>query len=365
MAVAGRIIDTAVHPALPDAQALREYMAEPFRSRSFFPGPTRQFYPPSSGEFRTDSAPDGRTQPGSDLGLLRRHVLEDGGADLAILLPRTRGLLPDNDLATEICAATNRWQEMVLATEEGAGDAQLLGSIRINPQDPGAAIKEIDRWCDHPRMVQVAVPVQSHHPYGQRMYYPIWEAAAERGLPVAIVADAGTGIELWPTMAGYPRNFVEYATQYPLSFMYHLISLLAEGVLANLPALRVVFADGGFEVLAPIMWRFDKDWRGCRWETPWLTEPPSFYVTRQVRFTTTGFENLENVQVDRWCDVSDAARLLLFASHYPSLSPFVSGLLTNSDGATRDAILGANARDWYRLGESAAGESCSERRRSR
>jgi predicted TIM-barrel fold metal-dependent hydrolase len=178
------IVDCAVHPAPRHPDDLRRYMREPWRSRPF-PGLQRYFFPAPNGDFDPAAGP----APGSDPDLVRRHVLHDRGARAAILLPRTRGLLPDLDLAAAVCAATNDW----LAAEwlERPG---FYGSIRVSPGDPAQAVAEIERWAGHPRMVQVAVPMQAHHPYGQRMYAPIWEAAARHGLPVAVLIDGGAGV---------------------------------------------------------------------------------------------------------------------------------------------------------------------------
>ena len=264
----GRVVDAALHPAPREVEGIRAYLSPSYRQLSF-PRPFRYLYPaptgvPPYGEFRDDSRVDGG-MPGSDI-RATCAFLDESGTDLAILVPLTRGLMPNLDLGSEICAATNAWlADTWLA--DGAAGQRFRGSIRVNPEDSERAVAEIDRWSDHPGFVQVAVPLESHHPYGHRLYRRLWEAAAVAGLPVAVHSDGGAGTDFPPTPNGYPRFYVEYMTLYPVNFIYHLSSLIAEGVFDRVPDLRFVFADGGHDVLVPLMWRMDVDWPISRMET--------------------------------------------------------------------------------------------------
>src|SRR4029077_8698950 len=108
---------------------------------------------------------------------------------------------------------------------------RFKSSIRVNPADPSETVPEIEGWRGHPDIVQIAVPLESHRPYGQREFFAIWEAAAAAKLPVAIHSDAGTGTELYPSPVGYFQHYVEYLTFLPYNGFYHLVSFIAEGVL--------------------------------------------------------------------------------------------------------------------------------------
>ena len=339
------VIDAAAHPVMPTGEEIREYMREPWRTK-FFPGPERYQYASPFGEYREDAAtPTGL--PGSDPGLFERQLLDEAGIDRVILLPLTRGLLPNTDLASAVCAATNDW----LADVWLEPTSRFLGTIRINPADPNAAVAEIERWADHPAMVQVAVPLQAPHPYGQRGYFAIWEAAAERSLPVAIHVDGGASIDFHPSAAGSLRYALEYDTLYPLNVAYHLASFVAEGVFERLPELRVVCADGGLSAMTPIVWRLDKDWRGTREEIPWTKRLPSTYLREHVRFCLHASDNPRALgQPGDWWEIAGAKNLLMYSSNYPQrdcLLPrdAVAGL----DDDTAERVLFANAADLYAL----------------
>jgi predicted TIM-barrel fold metal-dependent hydrolase len=346
-------VDAAVQPAVPDDTVLRSYMAEPFRSR-MFPALERWFYPAPRPEHRLDAEPRPGANPGSDPELLIRHVLDDGGADLAVLVPQTRGLLPDIDLASEVCAATNRWLAEQWLEHPGAA-GRLLGTIRVNPQDPGEAVREIERWANHPQMVQVAVTMQSHAPYGQRRFHPIWDAAQQHGLPVAILNDQANATELKPTYAGYPSHFVEYAAQVPLNYIYHLLSLLVEGVFDRFEDLVVVFGDGGLDFAVPLLWRFDKDWRPSRIDLPWIETRPMKRLGTNLRFCLSGFEGPPSAELTRrWLDIEHGGASLMWSSNYPSVRPPDPAELAELPDELRDAVLGGTAAELYGLKAPAA-----------
>ena len=198
------------------------------------------------------------------------------------------------------------------------GGRKFVGTIRIDPREPEQAIAEIKRWASHPKMVQIAVPLQAQRPYGNRDYLPVWQAAAEHGLPVLIQSDGGSSIDYWPSPVGYYKLFLEYATLYPINFSYHLVSLIAEGVFDRLKDFKIIFGDGGADLLAPLIWRMDKDWRPTRSETPWNSQMPSDYLRSHVRFLSSRFEGpaarkrLEDLVAGQ--RMSD---LTLFASKFP------------------------------------------------
>ena len=342
------IVDCAVHPSVRHRDELREYMQEPWRSRPF-PGPERYFYPAPTGDFCTDASGAGGL-PGSDPELVGRRLFTEMGVDCAVLLPLTRGLLADQDLASAICAATNEW---MIETWLGKANfhGRFYGSIRVNPGDPEQARREIERWAGHPSIVQIAVPMQAHRPYGQRVYFPIWETAARHGLPVAVHADGGAGVDFWPSAAGYYSTFIEYRTLYPTNFAYHLASLIAEGVFERLERLTFVFADGAHHMVAPLIWRMDKDWRPTRRETPWTKRLPSTYLRAHVRFCADRFEMPHDQgTLDRWLEITGANETLLFASNYPSWDYFNPRDAFKSVTAdVRKRILSDNARGLYKI----------------
>lgn len=344
------VIDAAAHPMMRRDDDIRAHLVEPFFSRRF-PNPDRYYYPAPESDYAQFAWPEG-APPASDPKLVAEHLFGDFGIDQAILLPLTRGIMPDLDLGTVICRATNDW---LAETWLGAGDGRFKGTIRLNPGDPVEAVKEIARWRGSPHIVQVAVPLEAHKPYGHRDFFPIWTAAIEAGFAVAIHADGGTGVELFPSPVGYFHHYVEYTSFLPYNGFYHLASFIAEGVFERLPDLRVVFADGMGDIAGPLLWRMDETWRATRDRTPWVRRSPLDYIRSNVRYVAHGTEGPtdEAVRADYW-RVSDVADVQLYGSNYPSwdlLRPAdaVSGI----DETQAARFLGGNAAEWYRLGAGA------------
>ena len=99
-----------------------------------------------------------------------------------------------------------------------ARDPRLKGSLAVAPQDPEGAAAEIRRLGDHPDFVQVMVSAGARRPYGEPFYHPIWEAAAEMDIPIAIhLGGKRRGLTLTP------------ASRWPPTFYYEHHALLCEG----------------------------------------------------------------------------------------------------------------------------------------
>lgn len=337
------VVDCLVYIQPPGREALEKYMPKQLRQRPL-PSTQRFYYPHPHSDY---AEIDGSTTPPSDPKDVAEFLFRGRGIHTAILLSLGRGLLPDIDMGNAVCSATNEWlADEWLAPKAGGS---VLGSISVNPMDPDAAVAEIERWAGDPRMVQVSVPLQSHAPYGHRAFRPIWQAAADKGFPVAVHMDSDRGTDYAPTLAGYPTHFIEYATLAPLNCLFHIVSLIAEGVFEQHPDLRFIFTDGGSDMLAPIMWRMDKDWRSGASETPWVKRPPSTYAAGNIRFTTNKFSGPpDEAKAERNAILNDS-QFLVYGSGFPSWQDYpLSDLVADIPHGMRDAILHGNARELYR-----------------
>jgi predicted TIM-barrel fold metal-dependent hydrolase len=233
-------------------------------------------------------------------------------------------------------------------------DPRLRASLVVSPSDPELAAREIHRLGDHPGLVQVLMPSAARMPYGQRFYHPIYAAAVEHGLPVAIHPGAeGIGISGAPTAAGYPSSYFEWHAGLVGSYIAHLISLATEGVFIKFPELKFVLIEGGVSWLPPLLWRLDKDWKSLRQTTPWLDRPPSEVVSRHILLTTQPLEEPERPEHFRAVlDMFDAGRMLMFSSDFPHWdgdTPDFAARAFPPDLCPR--VMGETARELYGLPE--------------
>jgi predicted TIM-barrel fold metal-dependent hydrolase len=187
---------------------------------------------------------------------------------------------------------------------------------------PAAAAAEIEcrrGGSGSKRWVQVLLADRLERPVGHAKYWPILEAAAHYGLPIAF-HPGGRGMNPI-TGCGWPSFYYEDHVGYPQAAFSHLASLIFEGAFDRWPELKVVVVEGGYSWAVPFSWRLDSCWRLLRDEVPHLQRAPSEYVRERVWFTTQPIEepvapaSLAAVlaQVER----AGLGGQLMFSSDYP------------------------------------------------
>ncbi len=280
--------------------------------------PKNVLYINTAGVLRRDSVPPDNSMPASDPAFVARQLLDEYGIDRAILIGGNvlgLGAIPDAALATAIASAYNDWLTDVWL----GADERYRGALVVAVQDPSRAAAEIDRVGDRRGMVAVLLPL-TNMLMGNPHHYPIYEAAARHGLPVAVHPNSVDGMFVTapPLAGGAPTYYLEWHTGLTQIFQANVISLVCHGVFEKIPDLRVVITEGGIGWLPDVMWRLDKNWRSLRDEVPWLRRLPSEYIVEHMRFTTQPFIEPARSEHVRWlCDIIQADRTLLFSSDYP------------------------------------------------
>jgi len=346
----GRAIDWDVHCALESAAALAPYLSEYWQEYIASSGikimglPVA--YPPGAPTSATAAARDGAgpVVP-SSYDLLKARLLDREDPEVAILSCLTLFEAHRHPYyAAALASAVNDW----LRAEWLDRDPRLRAGIAVPIADPDDAVAEIERIGDDPRFVQVLLPVRDDAPYGNKRYHRLLAAAAERDLTVALHA-WGRHVST-PAPNGLASTYLEDYLSNQLVVQTHLLSQVSEGVFERFPALRIALLECGFAWLPPLLWRFDKDWKGLWREVPWVKEKPSAYVRRHFRATTapahlppSGDEVRELVEMI-------GADWLLYASDFPHDHGSSAELLfaSLSDGEA-SAVRRGNAAAFYRL----------------
>ncbi len=352
------VIDTDIHPR-PDPAHVGRFLAEPWRTRylSGNRGPGYLGYWNPIGVRRSDAVlPDG-SHIADSAESLARHFLDVYDIEYGLLNvdDLAIGLSPEGDYAAAVVSAIND----VIVHEWLPVDPRLRASLIVSPVDPLLAAREIRRLGHHPGVVQILMPSGARMPYGQRFYHPIYEAAAEYNLPVAIhPGSEGVGIAYPPTPAGYPSTYFEFHTGLVASYIGHLISLVTEGVFVKFPTLKWVIVEGGVSWLPPLLWRFDKNFKALRQTTPWLTRPPSEYVREHVLLTTQPMEEPDNPEhLRQILAMFDAGHMLMFSSDFPHWDGDTPDFAARSlPPALRPRVMSETARELYSLPSSSAAD---------
>ncbi|HEU5086248.1 MAG TPA: amidohydrolase family protein, partial [Roseiflexaceae bacterium] len=225
------------------------------------------------------------------------------------------GIQHDYHIQAAIASAYNDW---TLATWVLPFEC-FKGSILCPAQDVEASAAEIRRLGRHSGMVQVLMPSAARVPYGNKLYWPIYRAAVEHDLPVAIhVGAEGTGVANAPTAVGYPSTYLEFHTDHSQTMMAHCVSLIADGVFAEFPSLKFAFIEGG-TVWAPyVMGRLDRMYPALKAEVPYLSMRPSEYLLRNCYFSTQPIEEPDDhEQLIQMLRMMHAEKTVVFASDYP------------------------------------------------
>ena len=244
-------------------------------------------------------------------------MFDERGVDVAILHPMTRGIMPDRHLGTAIAAAHN---ELMVSRwlEDNTYADRFRGTIRVNPDDITGALREIAKYADHPRVVQIGVPLQSRELYGKPQYWPLWEAAAAANLPVAVHIEVGAGVSFAPTPNGVPRTYEHYVSFMALNFLYHLMNLIVEGVFEKMPTLKFVWADGAADMLTPFMWRMDCFGRPHLEQTPWAPKMPSDYLPGHTFFIQGAMDGPGDIEfAGEWLGFTGKEDMVMYGSSYP------------------------------------------------
>ena len=244
-----------------------------------------------------------------------------------------------------VASAVNDW----LREEFLSRDQRLRSSLVVSAVSPDDAVAEIERMGEDPRFVQVLLPVRSDLPWGHKDNHPIFAAAREHGLQVGLHAWGRAGKA--PTPSGFTTTYLEdYLGNQPIA-QAQVLSLVSEGVLERFPDLRVLIMECGFAWLAPLLWRFDKDWKGVWREVPWVKRRPSEYVRDHFRFTTAPAHlPPDAAALDQLLEMMDGPGLLAYASDYPHQhGDGLSSLLDRMNDEQRRGLMWGTAAELYGL----------------
>lgn len=223
---------------------------------------------------------------------------------------------PDPDYAAAVCKAMNDYTiEQWLPK-----DPRFLTGIKVPLQDPQLAVAEIERLAGHPQIVAILFYGTANRiPFGQRYFWPIYQAAVKHHLPIHVHPTTGSVIANHSTTpAGMATSYLETHVCLPQFYMANLVSLLLEGVFEMFPDLRFALVEGGFSWLPHVMWRTDKEYKGLQQQAPRLKRLPSEYIRDHIRLTTQPIEEPAKAEhFGQLLDMMGGDQMLMYASDFP------------------------------------------------
>jgi predicted TIM-barrel fold metal-dependent hydrolase len=249
----------------------------------------------------------------------RLQDMDTDGIDLAVLYPTMLlGLqsMRDVDFGEAQARAYNDW----CSDHVQEGEGRLFGAGAVppmhEPDDVARVAAEIRRVADLPGMVSVFMrpnPSVEWRPFNDPVYDPIWHAAQDTGLPIALhpflapdLPGACVGLRLsrprnadgryvddWDSDDPEAMNLAlregqltpsvlfTQAIANPVDVMSCIAYLTAGGVCERFPDAKFIFLEANGGWIVPWLERLDHHCKKFQWEVPDLSMLPSDYMKRQ------------------------------------------------------------------------------------
>ena len=223
----------------------------------------------------------------------------------------------------------------------------IHGAIMAANQAPDDAAREIARYAAADGFVAVYLAMAGTYPlWGDRSYDPIYAAAQEAGLPVALHG-ATTVHTVFPYQLHHmPTALAKQALSQPFGALANLTHMATTGVFDRFPRLRVVFHEVGVTWLSLLLGRLDHYWPYLREEAPFLAPRPSERLRGRVFVTTHAFASADAATL-RAAMQSIGVEQVMFGSDWPHFDAAAPADLRHLDLPEGDErrILGDTARE--------------------
>jgi uncharacterized protein len=342
------LVDVDVHPLFLPRDILPR-LPEPWRTRfanEHADGGARGMrdYPRwRNGGFRLDAAVSGGA-PGSDINVMRAQLLDEYGTDIAVLIPLTFVLEGPSDYKAALCRAVNDW----VAEQWLDRDPRLRASLNVPFDSPQLAVAEIERFADDSRFVQVMVRGDAQSEWGDRKYWPIYQAceAADFVAMCHVGGDPGNGYR----GSGAPSYYLEQHVWLHMPVERLAMSMICGGVFDEYPRLQVALVEACLAWSGPLQWAMDAAYEIAGNDAPRLAKLPSEYFREHFWLSTQPIEEPDNpqhlVQAIEFGRMSDR---VMFSSDYPHWdfdSP-ERALPAAMPRQMREKIMGQNAARLY------------------
>jgi predicted TIM-barrel fold metal-dependent hydrolase len=301
------------------------------------------------------------TRPAGWNAKARLEDMDEDHIDLAVLYPTNLlGLqsITDVEFGVAQAQAYNNW----CSDHVQEGEGRLFGAGALPPMhhadDVASVAAEIHRVADLPGMVSVFMrpnPAVDWRPFNDPVYEPIWQAASETGLPIALhpflspdLPGACRGLRLarprrpdgsyvddfdpertitmteqleHPELT--PGVLFTQAIANPVDVMSCIAYLLAGGVCERFPDAKLIFLEANGGWLVPWLERLDHHCRKFQWEVTDLSMLPSEYMKRQCWISFDPDEAMLRTTAESPLVGADR---IIWASDYPHPDAKVPGV---------------------------------------
>ena len=135
---------------------------------------------------------------------------------------------------------------------------------------PDLAVAEIERFADDPRFVQVMVRGDTQSEWGDRKYWPIYQAAEAADF-VAMCHVGGEPGNRYRG-SGAPSYYLEQHVWLHMPVERLAMSMICEGVFDEFPRLQVALVEACLTWSGPLQWAMDAAYEVAGNDAPRLTQ---------------------------------------------------------------------------------------------
>jgi hypothetical protein len=298
--------------------------------------------------------PDG-VRAGADSPDGKRAFMDEFDLEYSLFTPDIMLATINHDqTAVELASAYNDW----LADRWLDVDDRFYATMAVANQVPQRAAEEIDRMAGERDVVGVQLPGAGMvPPAGHWSYNPIYEAAQDHDLPIVMHSHDIQAAVTFPVQRRWAETFTEsHAFTFPAEFMWHLISMVCNGVPERFPDLTFVMQEPGFEWVPWMMWRLDDHYLQNSDDLPALSKRPSEYIRDQFYFTTQPLGHTDSGKHLAWMmEMAGGADTLLFSTDHPhpdfdTPDEVYAPVKARLDDADLRGIMGESAIDVFGMG---------------
>ena len=284
-----RVFDCDGHVVEDDAE-LFEYLESPFKGHTELL--TEPLFPPMDRVHRMARAvldthieeTQGKKNGGPKIGIeISKEpwadkwlkVLDAGGIEETVLYPTYGlgfGFVWEPEWAVGLAKAYNSW----FYDRYFKINSRLHGMALLPLQSPAEAVEELRRAVTKLGMVGGILPGAGlKRPLGDQFYFPIYQAAQELEVPLAVHAGAaqGMGLDI------FERSMEARTLSHSFGQIIQLTSLMFSGVFDLFPRLRMAFLEGGVAWVPFLLERMQRAYKLWRVQAPELKREPREHLT--------------------------------------------------------------------------------------
>lgn len=203
-----------------------------------------------------------------------QQFLDEDQIAWSVLYPTaglTFGLVRDKDWACALAAGYNDYLHERFTKPE----KRLKGMALIPLQSIPDAVNELKRAVNELAFVGAVLPaVGLRQPFGDTKYFPVYEAAQELGVLLAVHAAPTQGIGV----DSFDRLIEVRALSHGFGQMIQMTSMVYNGVFDRFPRLKVAYAEAGCGWVPYLMERLDLEYEHRNTQVPECEKLPSEHL---------------------------------------------------------------------------------------